>query len=210
MIRVIPGKSHFEEDGTQNVLVFQAIYNRYFKSIAGVGSGSYIYYWKSKGLSDERISSIKTPSHSITPNLDCYETKTRVEFDRSCLKQDKVTFNHRKVVNIYIVYEINKTANISKYNTDGNYTALQNALFGVVSLTKNVDIDKYKYSGYGVGFDKRSSFSFPGGGFGQNVIIFGVDMSSSTKIDDRKNGILILGKGPTQGLEHTLTAEKMY
>ena len=126
------------------------------------------------------------------------------------MKQDKVTFNHRKVVNIYIVYEINKTANISKYNTDGNYTALQNALFGVVSLTKNVDIDKYKYSGYGVGFDKRSSFSFPGGGFGQNVIIFGVDMSSSTKIDDRKNGILILGKGPTQGLEHTLTAEKMY
>ena len=39
---------------------------------------------------------------------------------------------------------------------------------------------------------------------------FGVDMSSSTKIDNRKKDILILGKGPTQGLEHTLTAEKMY
>ena len=35
-------------------------------------------------------------------------------------------------------------------------------------------------------------------------------MSSSTKIDNRKKGILILGKGPTQGLEHTLSAEKMY
>ena len=35
-------------------------------------------------------------------------------------------------------------------------------------------------------------------------------MSSSTKIDNRKKYILILGKGPTQGLEHTLTAEKMY
>ena len=35
-------------------------------------------------------------------------------------------------------------------------------------------------------------------------------MSSSTKIDNRKKDILILGKGPIQGLEHTLTAEKMY
>ena len=51
--------------------------------------------------------------------------------------------------------------------------------------------------------------SFPGAGFGQNVIIFGVDMSSSTKIDNRKKDILALGKGPMQGLEHTLTSEKI-
>ena len=53
-------------------------------------------------------------------------------------------------------------------------------------------------------------FLFPGGGSDQNLIIFGVDMSSSTKIDNRKKDILILGKGPSQGLEHTLSAEKMY
>ena len=35
-------------------------------------------------------------------------------------------------------------------------------------------------------------------------------MSSSTKIDIRKKHILFLGKGPTQGLEHKLSAEKMY
>ena len=106
MIKVILlAKIHFEEDGTQNYLVFQARY-RYFKVIAGVNNGSYIYYWKSKGLSDERINSIKTPNHSITPNLDYYGTKTRVEFNRICLKQDKVTFNHRKVVSIYNVYEV--------------------------------------------------------------------------------------------------------
>ena len=35
-------------------------------------------------------------------------------------------------------------------------------------------------------------------------------MSSSTKADNRKKDTLILGKGPTQGLEHTLSAEKMY
>ena len=48
-------------------------------------------------------------------------------------------------------------------------------------------------------------FSFPGGGFGQNVLIFGADMSSSVHIDNKKKDILVLGKGPTQGLEHTLT-----
>ena len=35
-------------------------------------------------------------------------------------------------------------------------------------------------------------------------------MSSSSKIDNRKKHILILGKGTTQGLEHTLSAEKLY
>ena len=44
----------------------------------------------------------------------------------------------------------------------------------------------------------------------QNILIFGVDMSFSAHIDNKKNNILVLGKGPTQGLEHTLTAEKMY
>ena len=77
-------------------------------------------------------------------------------------------------------------------------------------MTKNEDIDKCGYSGYGIGFDRRSSFSFPGGGFGQNVLIFGADMSSSAHIDNKKKDILVLGKGPTQGLEHMLTAEKIY
>ena len=53
-------------------------------------------------------------------------------------------------------------------------------------MTKNVDIDKYGYSGYGIGFDRRSSFSFPGGRFVQNVLIFGVYMSSSAHIDNKK------------------------
>ena len=62
-----------------------------------------------------------------------------------------------------------------------NYSnvTLENCLFGAVKLTKNVDIDKYKYSGYGIGFDSRGSFSHPSGGYGKNVIIFGADMNSS-------------------------------
>ena len=75
-------------------------------------------------------------------------------------------------------------------------------------MTKNADINKYKYSEYGIGFDRRSNFSFSDGRICQNVIIFRVDMSSSTEIDNREKDILILGKGSMQGLEHTLSAEK--
>ena len=45
---------------------------------------------------------------------------------------------------------------------------------------------------------------------GKNAIVFGVDMSSSSHIDNEKKDILILGKGPMQGLEYTLAAEKLY
>ena len=77
-------------------------------------------------------------------------------------------------------------------------------------MTKNTDIDKYGYSGYGIGFDRKIIFSFSSGGYGQNVIIFGVDMSSSIHIDNKEKDILMLARGPTQGLESTLTAEKIY
>ena len=90
-----------------------------------------------------------------------------------------------------------------------NDPTLKNCSFGAVTLTKIADIDKYRYSGYGIRFDRRSIFPFPGGGFDQNVLIFGVDVSFSVHVDNKKKGILVLGIGPTQGLEHALTAEKM-
>ena len=84
-------------------------------------------------------------------------------------------------------------------------------MFGSVNLTKNSDLDKYKYSGYSTGFDSRSEFSFTDGGFGKNAIIFGADMNSSVHIDNKRKDILILGEGPTQGLDDTtLTAEAKY
>ena len=47
-------------------------------------------------------------TYNITPKLSYYGTKTSVKFDGSCLKQDKITYNHEKIVNIYTVYEIDK------------------------------------------------------------------------------------------------------
>ena len=61
-----------------------------------------------------------------------------------------------------------------------------------------------------LGLIEEEVFSLPGIGLGPTLIIFGVGMSSPTKIDNRKKYILILGKGTTQGLEHTLIPEKMY
>ena len=128
------GKNYFGEDSAQNYLVFQPML-RYFKRTAGVGSDNYIYFWKSKGLSDERLDSITASNHKITPELSYYGTKTRVEFNGNCLKQDKLTYYHGAIVNIYIGYEISKNYNISSYPT------LENCLFGAASLTKNADID---------------------------------------------------------------------
>ena len=147
-------------------------------------------------MSDEKINYIKTSNQSIIPSLECYGTKTIVRFTGSCLKQNKVTFNHGNIVNIYIVYEL-RVFRLSSFFT------LENCLFGAVSLTKNVDIDKYKHSVYGIGFDGEGFFEHLSGGTGKNVIIFGVDMSSSIHVDNKVKDILILGKGPTQGLgEH--------
>ena len=76
-------------------------------------------------------------------------------------------------------------------------------MFGAVKLNKKGDIDKYKYSGHGIGFDGRGTFWFPSVGFGCNVIIFGVDMSSSVHDDNKKKDILMVGESPKQGLDGT-------
>ena len=97
-------KSHFEEDGTQNYLVFQPL-NKYFKVIV---STNYVSSWKSKGLSDENITAPTIRDYKLNPQLSYFSTKTRVDFRGGCLKQNKITFNHGKIVNIYIVYELDK------------------------------------------------------------------------------------------------------
>ena len=165
----------------------------------------YVSSWKSKGLSAESIKPPTTSDNNLAPELNYYDDfKVRVKFTRSCLKQPKFTHTHKTIVTISIVYELGAST------SNDNDPTLKICLFGAVTLTKNTNIDKYWYSGYGIGFDRRSSFSFTSGGFGQNVLIFGVGMSASVHIDNKKKDILVLGRGPTQGLEHALTAGEMY
>ena len=76
---------------------------RYFKKI---GNTDHILGWKSKGLSDEIINPIDTFDNNLAPTLSYTGNKVKVKFDGSCLKQDKITFTHRKAVNVYIFYKI--------------------------------------------------------------------------------------------------------
>ena len=166
-------KSYFEEDGTQNYLVFQPL-NKSFKLITNKLS---ILSWQSKRLSTENID---PPTTSLFPSINYVGNKIRVKFTGSCLKQPKISYTHGKVVNIYIVYELGASS------SQVNDPTLKNCLFGAVTLPKNSDIDKYGYSGYGIRFDRRGSVLFPDGGYGQNVLIFGVDTIFSAQIDNKK------------------------
>ena len=188
------------DDGSQAYLIFQSV-RRYFKTD---NNSAYISEWESKGISNKGIKPPNTDNDNLTPQINYYGHHLRAIFSGSCLQQSKIDQNNEKI-SFYIVYEL-RTLPSSSINDP----TLQNCLFGIVTLTKNADIEKYKYSSYGIGFDRRSSFSFPRGGFGQNILIFGVDMSSSIHIDNKKKYILVLVRGPTRGLKSTLTAEKTY
>ena len=160
---------------------------KYFKLNSVVGVIDRVLSWKSKGISNESIKPPTASNNSLTPELNYYGTKTKVKFIKRCLKQSKNSYTHGKVVNIYIVYELAASSSHDSYPT------LKNCLFGAVTLAKNADIERYKYSSYGIGFDRRSSVSFTGGGFGQNVLIFRADMSTSIHIDNKEKDIW----GPT-------------
>ena len=84
----------------------------------------------------------------------------RVKPNGGILRQPKISYTHQNIVNIYIVHEFGASTSCN------NDPTLKSCWFGAVTLTKNADIEKYGYSGYGIGFDRRSSFSLPAGGFG--------------------------------------------
>ena len=73
------GKSHFEEDGNQNYLVFQPLHI-YFKVFSITQYLEDVSEWKSKGLSSESIKAISTSDNSLNPTLSYYDTKIRVKF----------------------------------------------------------------------------------------------------------------------------------
>ena len=149
-------KNYFDDDGTQNYLVFQPVY-KYFDAV-----GFEIVSWKSKGLFNEEISFVMN-SKGAAPKIVYDNARIRVKFNGNLLKQNITTCNHRPILNIYIVYRLS-------HATKDSSVTLQNSLFGAVKLTKNTDVDKYKYSGYGIGFDSRGSVTHLSGEYGRNVI----------------------------------------
>ena len=137
------GKNYFDEDGIQNYLVFQSIL-KYFTL-----NSSWRTKLESKGLSNESLEGVSTSSNISTLSVNYYREKARLKCTGSVLQQKIVTYSHRNVVSLYAVYEI------TNFHGLDNYPTLANALFGAVKLSKNADIYKYKYSGYGIGFDGK-------------------------------------------------------
>ena len=90
----------------------------------------FVSAWKSKGLSAESIKLPTTSDNSLTPQLNCYGTKTRVKFNGSCLQQSKISYTHSTIVTIYIVYELGASG------SHDNDPTLKNCLFGAITLTK--------------------------------------------------------------------------
>ena len=107
------GKNYFDEDGNQNYYIFQPI-SKYLK-VAYINDINYILSWKSRGLNDIKIESIKTNNYLLNPRMDHYDTsKIRIKFDGSFLNRFPPTILHGDIVNIYIVYEI--TSDYSSIN----------------------------------------------------------------------------------------------
>ena len=96
-----------------------------------------ISVWNSKELSDENTKPPVISDNSLAPSLNYIGVIPRIKFYGPCLKQDKVTFTGKQVVNIYIVYEINLWA----YTQGADFT-LESSLFGAANLTKDADFDK--------------------------------------------------------------------
>ena len=137
----------------------------------------------SNEMSEENIENITKSDSNFAPNFVDHYLLPDINFNGHCLIKSNTSIP-KKVINLHISCKLNPPLRNS--NTD---FTLNNCLLGSVKLTKNADLDKYKYSGYDKGLDSRSELLFTDGSFGKNVIIFGADMSSSLHIDNKGKDI---------------------
>ena len=197
---ILNGAKYFSSEIFQNYLAFISAI-RYIKYFHG---GTQIYLWKSNGMPEENIENITKSDRNFAPTFVDHHSLPDINFNGHCLiKNISIPKN---VINLCISYKLCPQLR----NSNSDFT-LSHSLFWSVKLTKNTDLDKYKYTCYGMGFDSRGEYSLPDDSVGKNVIIFGVDMSSSAHVYNKGKDILILGKVPTQGLDGTtFTAEALY
>ena len=172
--------------------------------------------WKPKDIYDSlnknvlnSVRNTKTVSPNIKKDIN---GQLYVSFNGNYFKQDPITIPNN-VINIYVVYKLDPIS--STRNTD--YT-IQNALFGAMKITKNTDSSKNNYTGYGLCFDEGGEFGHTvrEGNFirvtnAKNVIIFGIDTTSSIHATNRANNIYVMGKELIQGLNGTtIYVEKLF
>ena len=148
-------------------------------------------------MSGENIENMTKSNNNFAPTFVNHHALSDLSFNGHCLRNNNIYIS-KKVINLYISYILNPW--LINLNTD---FTLKDCLFGSVKLTKNADLNKHKYSGYSIGFDPRSKFSFTHRSLRKNAIIFGADMGSSMRIDNKNKDMLIRGEGQTQRLDDT-------
>ena len=115
-------------------------------------------------MSEDSIENITRSDSNFAPTFVDHHVLPDINFNGHCLMKNNISIP-KKVINLYISYTLG--SELGNLNTD---FTLGNCLFGSVKLTKNADLDKYKYTtGYGIGFDSRSEFLFTDGSYGKNV-----------------------------------------
>ena len=155
--------------------------------------------WKSTGIfiysDDSSMKGIEDTKTKL-PELK-NDGRMHVYLQGNHFQQNNVIIpNNNNVINIYVVYKLDPISSARK--TD--YT-IQNVLFGSMKITKNADSSKNNYTAYGLCFDEGGEFgntvrqgNFDRTANAKNVIIFGVDMSSSIHATNRANNIYVMGK----------------
>ena len=194
-------QKYFNNDGSQVFLIFKPTTKLSFSFLDKISE------WESKGLSNEKIKLPVTADKSLSPKLAWMnESGIRLRFTGSSFRQKFPTLTLKNVVNLFIVYELDRQSQDLKAKF-----SVTDCLFGAVKPTKNDNSNKCSYSGYGIGLDSCSLISIPHIDQGKNAIIFGVDMSLSLHANNKNKNILILSKGKTKGLKNTsLTTEAEY
>ena len=136
-------------------------------------------------------------SNNNSPTLLIKNNRLGVTFNGNYMKQNKLGYAHGKIINLYTVY------GLKNRRIDSPDFSVQNGLFGAVKITKNINTSRYKYEGYGICFDGKSSFSFGNRIDVKNVIIFGVNTSNSSHSTNKTQSIYVLGKHFVQGINNT-------
>ena len=112
-------------------------------------------------MSEESIENISKSDSNFAPTFADHHLLPDMTFNAHCLITNNISIP-KKVKNLYFSYKLGpQLRNLNTDFTLGNY------LFGSVKLTKNADLDKYKYNSYGIGFDSCSEFPLPDGTMGK-------------------------------------------
>ena len=191
---ILNGAKYFSSRILQNYLEFIPAkkYIIYFSATTWIDCGKLVEC-------QEKILKITKSNSNFAPTF-VDHVLPDINFDGNCLINNIIPI-FKKVINLDITPILNPW--LRNLKTD---LTLKNRLFGFEKLTKNADQDKSNYSGYGIGFDSHSEFSFTDESMGK--FVFGADMSSSVHIDNKNKDLWILGEGPTQGLDDsTLTTQ---